>query len=271
MVDVETVMVMTEIRPAPNEDSRPDDVRGSESRRRTIPQTTKNDEDQPSSRPVPGLRGMSLYAVAAGCREEVGKRRRGEPFTDAFGEELFRRAICERDHRAWEAIVEQYRALLAAWACRHRAYVAGCVDAEDVAIRALSRFWMAVGPERLSRFAGINPMMQYLKLCVHSIVLDEVRALADPFEPAEEEHDIEALALDQVAAAQLWHAILRALDDRGERLVVYLSFALGMKPSAIHARHPERFGSVAAVYQLKRNAIDRLRRSPEILRFQGAA
>jgi hypothetical protein len=269
--DEEAVMVMTEIRPALNQEAPPGKVHCPASRGRTIKSTTGHDDGRRPSVTMPGLRGMPLRAVAAACREEMGKRRRGEPFTDAFGEELFRRAICQRDHGAWEAIVDQYRALLTSWVRRHPAYVAGCVDSEDVAIRALARFWMAVGPERLAQFAGINPVMQYLKMCVHSIVLNEARTLGDPSDPPEEEHDIEALALDQVAASQLWRSIMRVLDDRGERLVVYLAFALGMKPAAIHARHPDRFCCVGEVYQLKRNAIERLRRSPEILRFQMAA
>ena len=100
------------------------------------------------------LREMPLSAVAAASRAEMARRRRGEPSNDAFDLELFRRAICERDQRAWEMLAERYRALLISWACRHPAYAAGSVDAEDVAIRALARFWMAVGPERLAQFPG---------------------------------------------------------------------------------------------------------------------
>jgi hypothetical protein len=216
------------------------------------------------------MRGMPLSAVAAACREEMRKRRRGEPFTDAFGEELFCRAVCHHEDEAWVAIVEQYRVLLTTWVRRHPAYADSGVDAEDVAIRALARFWMAIGPEQMPQFAGINPVMQYLKLCVHSVMVNEVRALSQSSELPDEELDIEALAVDEVAASQLWDTIMRVLDDDAERLVVHLSFALDLKPAAIHARHPDRFGSVADVYRLKRSAIDRLRRSPDVIRFLGA-
>ena len=57
------------------------------------------------------------------------------------------------------------------------------------------------------------------------------------------------------------------LVDDGERRVVYCSFALDMKPGEIQARQPELFATVADVYRLKRNALDRLRRSPEIAGF----
>ncbi|CAA9541297.1 MAG: hypothetical protein AVDCRST_MAG88-32, partial [uncultured Thermomicrobiales bacterium] len=46
-----------------------------------------------------------------------------------------------------------------------------------------------------------------------------------------------------------------------------LCLALELKPSEVHARYPDRFASVADVYRIKRNLLDRLRRSPEIRRF----
>jgi DNA-directed RNA polymerase specialized sigma24 family protein len=207
---------------------------------------------------------MPLAAVVAAHRAEMDRRQRGQSFSDAFAVELFRRAVSERDPIAWEAVVAQYRGLVSAWVRRHQAYPSSQADAEDVVIRAFARFWKAVGPERLAHFAELAALMRYLKLCVHSVLLDEVRAQERPPEPLAEQHDIEALAVDRLAAAQLWSAITRALEDEAERLVVYLSFALGLTPSLICRRHPGRFASVTDVYRIKRNAIDRLRRSPEI-------
>jgi hypothetical protein len=244
------------------------DARGATSDGRTKSVTAPHEDDRSPTEPAPGLRNVPLDAVAAACKEEMRKRRLGEPFTDAFGEELFCRAVCRRDEQAWAAIVEQYRVLLTTWVRRHPSYQPGYVDAEDVAIRALARFWMAVRPEQMPQFASLNQVMQYLKLCVHSVVVNEARAMPIPSELPEEEHDIEALAVNQVAGKQLWSAIMRVLDDPDERLVVYLSFALGLKPGAIHDRHRDRFESTADVYRTKRNAIDRLRRSPEIIKYQ---
>ena len=222
----------------------------------------RQDEQLPDSPPRP--RRMPLAAVVAAHRAEMDKRQRGEPFSDAFAVELFRRAVSDRDPTAWEAVVAQYRGLVSAWVRRHPAYASSQAETEDVVMRAFARFWKAVGPERLAHFAELAALMRYLKLCVHSVLLDEVRAQERPPEPPAEQHDVEALAVDRLAAAQLWAAITRALNDEAERLVVYLSFAIGLKPGLIRSRHPSRFASVADVYRIKRNAIDRLRRSPEI-------
>jgi hypothetical protein len=48
---------------------------------------------------------------------------------------------------------------------------------------------------------------------------------------------------------------------------VYLSFVLDLKPGEIQERHPELFASVDDVYRIKRNVVERLRRSPQIREF----
>ena len=50
-------------------------------------------------------------------------------------------------------------------------------------------------------------------------------------------------------------------------MVAYLSFARELKPSEIFGRHPGLYASVADVYRIKRNLIERLRRSPQVRAF----
>jgi hypothetical protein len=49
--------------------------------------------------------------------------------------------------------------------------------------------------------------------------------------------------------------------------VAFLSFARDLKPAEIASRHTALFASVADVYRIKRNIIERLRRNPEIQGF----
>ena len=53
----------------------------------------------------------------------------------------------------------------------------------------------------------------------------------------------------------------REMRDEAEQLVARLSFVAGLSPREIRARHPDRFADVNTVYRIKRNLIDRLRRS----------
>jgi hypothetical protein len=70
-----------------------------------------------------------------------------------------------------------------------------------------------------------------------------------------------------MAAEQLWTTIARQLNDEPERVVAYQSFARDLKPAEIYGHFPELYESVADVYRIKRNILDRLRRSPDIRAF----
>ena len=76
--------------------------------------------------------------------------------------------------------------------------------------------------------------------------------------------DPSTAAVGQIAGRELWRAVLDELRDESECLVAQLSFVDGLTPREIRGRHPERFTEVDEVYRLKRNVIDRLRRSQAI-------
>jgi DNA-directed RNA polymerase specialized sigma24 family protein len=220
---------------------------------------------------------VPLHDLVAACGEETARFGRGRPSSGGAGFELFRRAICERDDGAWDAVVGQYRGLVRSWIRQQPASTATGAGGDELAIRAFERLWMAVGPERFGQFLDLASLLGYLKMCAHSVVVDEVRARRSTQVGALDElpaaADVEAPAVDttverRTAVHELWTAILGEVPDESERLLVYLTFALDLKPGEIHDRHPDRYPTVADVYRLKRNVLDRLRRSPRIQRFQ---
>lgn len=223
---------------------------------------------------------MRLADLVTACREETSRFLRREPARDAFCWEITRRAVCERDQTAWQALVEQYRGLVLLWVRQHPA--AAMIDEDDDhwVNRAFERFWGSVGPERFGHFAGLPQLLQYLKLCAHSTLMDEARArrrhraeslsdeaLAGERALTDEAPDAEALAIEQVTAGDLWQAVAAETTGEAERLVAYLTFVQHLKPREIHARHPEHFAAVADVYRVTHNLKERLRRSPRIRRF----
>lgn len=219
---------------------------------------------------------MPLSGLARACADETSRYRRGEGAGDRYCLELMRRAICDRDGAAWELLLTQYRSLVLAWVRQHPASASMPEEGDYWVTRVFERFWMAVGPERFGSFGQLAAVLRYLKMCVHSVLLDEARARAaraadqlddEVASELADRTDVEAEVVDRVGGLDLWRAIEAVLVDDGERRVVYCSFALDMKPGEIQARQPELFATVADVYRLKRNALDRLRRSPEIAGF----
>jgi len=218
---------------------------------------------------------LSLTRLARACADETGRYQRGELADDRYCLELLRRAVCDRDGSAWSLVLDQYRGLVNSWVRQHPASASLDEDPDYWVTRVFERFWMAVGPDRFGSFGQLRAVLRYLKMTVHSILLDEARASAaapserldDGESDLPDRSDLESEVLGRVSGRDLWAAIERTLSDPAELRVIYCSFALEMKPAEIQAREPELFPSVAEVYRIKRNAIDRLRRTPEILEF----
>jgi DNA-directed RNA polymerase specialized sigma24 family protein len=230
---------------------------------------------EPRELDPPSLLLQELITV---CWEETAKFRRNEPYRDDVCRELLRRALCLRDEQAWEAIVAIYRGMVLAWIRQHPAHVV-CDEEEDRLNGAFERFWRAVGPDRFPLFTSTASLLGYLRTCVHSVLLDEVRRgrgvqlesleeLASAGrEPVMPIGSPEALVVDQLTTYELWSMIGKELTDESEWLATYLSFGLDMKPSELQERYPDRYPTVADVYRVKRNVLERLRRSSGIRTF----
>jgi hypothetical protein len=219
------------------------------------------------------VRDLSLVELARRCREETLRFLGGQDRDDAYCFEIFKRAVVSRDDAAWEAIMVQYRGIVLAYVGQHTAAAMLRESDEFWINRAFQRFWSAVGAERFSGFHDLPALLKYLKLCVHSVLMDEIRArkaetsLDEVPENTPAGSSAEGSVLGNLFGQQLWAAILRDLQDEAERTVAYLSFARDMKPAEIASRHTALFASVTDVYRIKRNIIERLRRNPEIQEF----
>jgi hypothetical protein len=118
-------------------------------------------------------------------------------------------------------------------------------------------------------------LLRYLKLCGHSVLLDEVRARGSIRSDALDDNvteslatpDVADVAVGQLAGNDLWDAIAAETQNEAERRAAYLCFVLDLKPREVQERHPELYATVDDVYRIKRNLLDRLRRNPRIRAF----
>lgn len=207
------------------------------------------------------VRQASLTQLATHCREETEKFLRREQSRDEFCFEIFRRAICDRAQEAWRLVFAQYRGMVLAWVRRHPVSASTHEDDDYWVNRTFDRFWMAVGPERFAAFPSMAAILRYLKLCTHSLLLDEVRArrsashdaLTDQIAESIPEPDVADVAIGQLARNDLWEVIAAEAQDEAERRVAYLCFVLDLKPREVQERHPEHYPTVDDVYRIKRN------------------
>lgn len=200
-------------------------------------------------------------------REETARYLRREAYSERYSLELFRRAIVERDEAAWAAVYDQYADIMRKWLG-----AAPGEAAEDIPA-AFARFWQAVDAGKFAGFGSLSAVLQYLKMCSHTARLDRIRAmrpaakdssLDDAAYSVSSGEDVEASTVERLDGEALWKAVQAVLPDERERTVVQLSYLAGLTPRDICARYAHEFPDVNEVYRLKRNALERLGRAPQI-------
>jgi hypothetical protein len=231
--------------------------------------------DRPAE-PAAAPRHLGLAELAAACREETRQYLLGRAHRDEFALELLRRAICERDSGAWEALMEQYGKLVLSQIRAHPLHRTTCEGDDFWVNRTFQRFWMAVGPERLGLFPDLPSVLRYLKMCAHSVLLDEARRQRGHERVVvnlgpEPTAEVERSVLGRLLGQELWEAVAAETRDEAELVIARLSLAADYRPAEVFARHPRLFQSVAEVYRVKRNLIERVRRSPRISRLLARA
>ncbi len=229
----------------------------------------------------PGLRGqganeaqverLSVNELARCCAEETNKFLRQNVSNDRYCLELFRRAIVKRDEDAWACVYQQYAPLVLTWVTQHQSAAAllGQDGSGPLVNAAFAKFSQALTPAKMQNFDSLAAILKYLKMCVHSVVADEVRARqARQYEETLELIEHEPAADDpaddvvsSISAQSLWQVIQEELSNEDERILIYLAYVQGMKPGEISSQHRRLFPTVDDVYRIKRNVLERLRRN----------
>jgi RNA polymerase sigma factor (sigma-70 family) len=214
---------------------------------------------------------LTINELARCCSEETNKFLKQSVSNDRFCLELFRRAIVARNDDAWASIYQQYAPLVLTWVTQHQSAtpLLGQEGSAPLVNAAFAKFSQALTPAKMSNFDSLAAILKYLKMCVHSVVADEVRSrqarqYEETLDSIEQEPASDDPADDVVAnisAQSLWQVIQEELNGEDERVLLYLAYVHGMKPGEISSQHSKLFPTVDDVYRIKRNVLERLRRN----------
>ena len=205
---------------------------------------------------------LSINDLARCCSEETNKFLKQSVSNDRYCLELFRRAITRRDDDAWACIYQQYAPLVLTWVNQHQsaAPLLGQDGSAPLVNAAFAKFAQALTPAKMDNFDSLAAVLKYLKMCVHSVIADEVRSRQSrENEPASEDPADDVVS--SISAQGLWQVIQEELNGEEERVLIYLADIHGMKPSEISSQHRRLFPTVEDVYRIKRNVLERLRRN----------
>lgn len=212
------------------------------------------------------MRSLSLAGIAHHCRQESERYFQRQANDPTYCYELFRRAILERSDAAWLLIYNQYTPQVAGWVKSHSSYAASGEEVSYFVNRSFEKMWSAIQPEKFARFPDLKSLLRYLQLCVHSVVIDHVRAgeFATLEEPTAVLEGVETPILDELQRQAFWQQIQRRLNDEREQQLLYYRYGLGFKPRQLCEHFPEEFPDVNEVYSVTQNILARLRRDEEL-------
>jgi DNA-directed RNA polymerase specialized sigma24 family protein len=169
---------------------------------------------------------LTLAGLTHRCAQETELFFKRHVYDPAYCYELFRRALLERNQRAYECLYTQYQPLVAGWVERHPSFPGADEEVQYFVNRAFEKMWHALGAEKFSRFGDLKALLSYLKLCTHSAVIDFARARrlalldeesSDAALTIQAGHDdVEEEVIDEGAQQEFWRQInLRLADEEG--------------------------------------------------------
>jgi hypothetical protein len=214
---------------------------------------------------------MSVSLLAAQCRRELSNYRRGEPCNETYGLELLRRATVQGDQEAWAGVQEWLGGLVRDWLRRHPRCLAACrlESEENYMAQAFGRFWQATTTQHLE-FKTLAAALQYLRASLNGAILDALRAYSRPREISLPGPDGPqgSYVEDSTGSGEVWEILQTMLHTMREQQLAYLLFHCGLKPREIVRLCPQEWSSVGEIYQLRRDIIERLRRTMDHLRWR---
>ncbi|MCP5094058.1 MAG: sigma-70 family RNA polymerase sigma factor [Chloroflexi bacterium] len=187
---------------------------------------------------------------------------------------LFVRAIENRDDEAWTAVHTHYHKLVLSWINTRVPKSLPTEMNEDLVQDTFFRFWRALVNKTgylKDRFPHVGALLKYLKSCAISACYDWYRQLSRQRQLQQrliQELNVSNKSSNQFQKVEqdwhrqrIWQWIHGHIKDKDERLVVNLSYEIGLKPAMIARQYPQCFDSVADVQRIKDRVIKRAQRA----------
>jgi len=220
---------------------------------------------------------LTLADLTQRCAQETTLYFKHQGHDTRYCFELFRRAIQDGDKSVWELICVQYQPLVAGWVHQHYGFEASGEEVQYFVNGAFGKISSTITTDRFGSFSDVGSLLRYLKLCVHSVIVDHNRtvdhtnlyALYDASEEESADPSPEEQAMDRSHGRALWDLIDSRLHDEKERAVVRGSFTLDLKPQELYEHFRSVFSDIDEIYRVKQNVLSRLRRDPEIRKLLG--
>ncbi|MFN8440379.1 MAG: sigma-70 family RNA polymerase sigma factor [Caldilineaceae bacterium] len=222
--------------------------------------------------PAEDLASLPFSELTKRCQEQTTLYLKDRFSDSRYCFEIFRLALVDHSQKAWAALYQQYQPLVISWIQRSPQLNNLEESIEALSNECFAKFWAAMSPEKFAAASGIGSLLDYLRLCTGSVIVDHGRRsrrkrnqeLNPELPDRGSEREIELLDTQELVIQ-----IEQRLKDEDEKRVFFAMFTLGMKPREISDQWPEQFPTVQRVNQIRQNIVDRLRRDESLQRYYG--
>jgi hypothetical protein len=244
-----------------------------EAEQRTVLKSTPVEQSTPDSLLLEAAcKALTVSQLAALSLKELDNYRRNEPYTDAYGVELVRRATVLADQEAWESMLCNFSGLVRSWLSRHPNREDACrlESEENYVAQAFERFWRATSLAQRLEFNSLAGALQYLRLSLNAVIVDTLRAYARTREvPLPEPGEAgEPYMEDMTTSSEVWEVLQKMLPDQREQRLAYLLFHCGLKAREIVRFCSREFSDVQEIYRMRRGITERFLRNADQLRWR---
>jgi hypothetical protein len=206
------------------------------------------------------LDDVSNDELARKCEEETQKYIRQQPNETRHCFELLRRGLGQERSEAFTQVYQIYEGLALKWVHSHPRFYMTDESAEYFVSAAFSRLYFAVKGAKFARFPSLAHVLQYLKLCVQTVIAEYLRKAARIPEVELESaiHSPGHYAKESISETrELWQYILTVLSSDTDRLLAELCFLYDLKPAEIAETHSEHWSTArdvsVALQRIRRN------------------
>lgn len=201
---------------------------------------------------------LSTADLAQRCNEETARYTRHEAHDPQFCFELLRRALAEHDTDAFEAVYHAYERRVTGWVLYHGAFHATHEDAEFFVGAAFRAFYFALSGEKFSHFSTLAAILEYLKVCVHTSIVQYLRDISIDTDPLPPDHtpDDAPSPTSGLVAREVWERMYKLLPNERDRLLARCKFVEDLRPREMILAYPAIWNSereiTVALYRIRR-------------------
>jgi hypothetical protein len=182
----------------------------------------------------------SLEALQEQCEDEVTRFFKEGVKNAPACYELFTLALQANNTLAFTLIYRIYEPLVKRWVVQHTSYTSTRQSVEHFVSAAYASFYASLRGNSLVNFPTVAQLLAYLKTCVNTAILQEIRAakkqrLDDELPESTPTKIVETTTTFD----ELWQHICRLIPNEQDQLAMRCAFIEDRKPAEIAELYPQ--------------------------------